>query len=119
MYEIKKLSDLRCFAAKGNATVVLDVHPITRAKQKCFGVLKRDGIYINEAAVVNGRRKIITCRESLPKALPHIQTIKLGRNLMAERKQGKLNATPGGIYLLTKNQTHQKERLYRKKESKS
>ena len=110
MYEIKKISDLRFFASKGNATVVLDVHPITRAKQKCFGKLKRDGIYINEAAVVNGKRQIVTCRESLPRALSHIQNIKLGNRLMAERKQGKLIGTAGGVYLITKYQEQKKEK---------
>lgn len=116
MYEIKKISDLRFFASKGNATVILDVHPITRVKQKCSGTLKRDGIYIEEAAVVKGKRQIVRSRESLPRAFAHIQSIKLGRNLVAERKKGALNATPAGVYLLTKKQSI--EKVYQKKEHK-
>lgn len=116
MYEIKKISDLRFFASKGNATVILDVHPITRVKQKCSGTLKRDGIYIEEAAVVKGKRQIVRSRENLPRAFAHIQSIKLGRNLVAERKKGALNATPAGVYLLTKKQSI--EKVYQKKEHK-
>lgn len=87
MYEIK-INDLRSLARFGNATVKLD-------QQFNYKIadIKRDGIYVPHHAIVGKRFAEVKVRESFASMYNHIQTVKQGKVLIAERREGKLVAS--------------------------
>ncbi len=87
MYEIK-ISDLRSLARFGNATVKLD-----QQFNYTIAEIKRDGIYIPHQAIVAKRFAEVKVRESFASVFKNIQTVKQGKVLIAERRDGKLVAS--------------------------
>lgn len=87
MYEIK-ISDLRSLARFGNATVKLD-----QQFNHKIADIKRDGIYIPHQAIVAKRFAEVKVRESFASVYKNIQTVKQGKVLLAERRNGKLVAS--------------------------
>lgn len=87
MYEIK-MSDLRSLARFGNVTVKLD-------QQFNYKIadIKRDGIYIPHQAIVAKRFAEVKVRESFASVYKNILTVKQGKVLLAERRNGKLVAS--------------------------
>ena len=87
MYEIK-ISDLRSLARFGNATVKLD-------QQFNYKIadIKRDGIYIPHQAIVAKRFAEVKVREPFASVYKNILTVKQGKVLLAERRNGKLVAS--------------------------
>ena len=87
MYEIK-ISDLRSLARFGNATVKLD-----QQFNHKIADIRRDGIYIPYQGIVAKRFAEVKVREPFASVYDHIQTVKQGKVLIAERREGKLVAT--------------------------
>uniref|UniRef100_UPI00359C38EC hypothetical protein n=1 Tax=Lactococcus garvieae TaxID=1363 RepID=UPI00359C38EC len=87
MYEIK-ISDLRSLARFGNATVKLD-----QQFEHKIADIRRDGIYIPHQGIVAKKFAEVKVRESFASVYDHIQTVKQGKVLIAEKREGKLVAS--------------------------
>ncbi|GAK31322.1 hypothetical protein WOSG25_090190 [Weissella oryzae SG25] len=85
MYELK-LNDLREIGREKNATAKLTTGQI--------GELRKDGLYITHShAYIDGQFGEVKLRRNYKDAYPLIKTIKRGRALIAERRNGKLVTT--------------------------
>ncbi|MBB5887623.1 hypothetical protein [Lactovum miscens] len=88
MHEIK-INDLRSFAKAGNSTVKLDSYYHYEIAK-----IKKDGIYVSGGTIfIDGRRTELKTQVPFYEIYKHIDTIKQGRVLLAERRAGKLIGT--------------------------
>lgn len=88
MFELN-LNDLRRLGRMHN-----EHNATAKLKDGSIGILRPDGIYVNHLNVmIDGKQAAIQMRHLYPDIFSDIQTIKQGRALIAERRDGKLVAT--------------------------
>ncbi|WP_242359035.1 hypothetical protein [Lactococcus petauri] len=108
MYEIK-ISDLRSLARFGNATVKLD-----QQFNHKIADIRRDGIYVPHQAIVAKRFAEVKVRESFASIYNNIQTVKQGKVLIAERREGKLVASFQYERRLNEQKSKERKKIHKK-----